>query len=59
MKKIKKIPKFKSLLQEEQFWSTHDSTDYIDYSRTDLGELLPDRIAESSTRLAETVLDLL
>jgi phosphoglycolate phosphatase len=29
------------------------------YSREDLGDLLPDRIAESSTRLAETVLELL
>ena len=29
------------------------------YSRADLGDLLPDRIAESSTRLAETVLELL
>ena len=29
------------------------------YSRDDLGELLPDRIAESSTDLAETVLELL
>jgi phosphoglycolate phosphatase len=29
------------------------------YSRADLGDTLPDRIAESSTRLAETVLELL
>jgi phosphoglycolate phosphatase-like HAD superfamily hydrolase len=29
------------------------------YSRADLGELLPDRIAEASTDLAEKVLELL
>ncbi|MEK7782555.1 MAG: BrnA antitoxin family protein, partial [Candidatus Binatota bacterium] len=30
-------PKFKSLSEEEKFWSTHDSTDYIDYSKVELG----------------------
>ena len=37
MKKLKKIPKFKNLDQEQKFWVTHDSTDYIDYSRVELG----------------------
>ena len=37
MRKLKKIPKFKSLSEEEKFWSTHDSTDYIDYSKVELG----------------------
>jgi len=30
MKKLKKIPKFKSEEEEREFWSTHDSTDYLD-----------------------------
>ena len=32
MKKIKKIPKFKSATQEKDFWQVHDSTDYIDWT---------------------------
>jgi predicted DNA binding CopG/RHH family protein len=37
MKKLKKIPRFKSLREEEKFWATHDSTEYIDYSNVELG----------------------
>lgn len=33
MKKLKKIPKFKNEDEEFEFWSTHDSTDYIDWSK--------------------------
>lgn len=33
MKKLKKIPKFKNESQEANFWNTHDSTDYIDWSQ--------------------------
>jgi predicted DNA binding CopG/RHH family protein len=33
MKKLKKIPKFKSESEEIEFWATHDSTEYIDYSK--------------------------
>jgi predicted DNA binding CopG/RHH family protein len=32
--KLKKVPKFKSEKEELEFWSTHDSADYIDYSKT-------------------------
>ncbi len=32
MNRIKKIPKFKSETEEVEFWATHDSTDYIDYT---------------------------
>jgi len=32
MSRLKKIPKFKSEAEEADFWSTHDSTEYIDYS---------------------------
>ena len=33
MKKLKKIPKFKSIAEEERFWATHNSTEYIDYAK--------------------------
>jgi hypothetical protein len=32
-KKLKKIPVFKSEDEEFEFWSTHDSTDYVDWSK--------------------------
>ena len=32
-KKFKKIPKFKSENEEAQFWNTHDSTEYLDWSK--------------------------
>lgn len=32
-KKLKSIPRFKSEDEERDFWATHDSTDYFDYSR--------------------------
>ncbi len=33
MKKLKAIPKFKSEDEEIEFWDTHDSTEYIDWSK--------------------------
>lgn len=33
MSKLKKMPKFKSEKEETEFWATHDSTEYIDYSK--------------------------
>lgn len=32
-RKLKRIPKFKSEKEELNFWSTHDSADYIDYTK--------------------------
>jgi predicted DNA binding CopG/RHH family protein len=32
MSRPKKIPRFKSEAEEAEFWATHDSTEYIDYS---------------------------
>jgi hypothetical protein len=32
-KKLKKIPKFKSEDEEAEFWNTHDSTEYFDWSK--------------------------
>ena len=33
--KFKKIPKFKSEKEERKFWQTHDSTEYIDWSKAE------------------------
>ncbi len=33
MKKLKKLPKFVSLVDENDFWQNHDSVDYIDWGK--------------------------
>lgn len=35
MKNLKQIPKFKNENEERKFWSTHDSTQYIDWSKAE------------------------
>lgn len=35
MKKLKKIPHFKNEDEERVFWNTHDSSNYIDWSRAE------------------------
>ena len=37
MKPKKQLPKFTSEAQERRFWSTHDSTEYLDWSKTKRG----------------------
>ena len=32
-KKLKKIPKFRNEHEEAEFWNSHDSTDYLDWSK--------------------------
>lgn len=34
MSKSKKVPRFKTEKEELEFWATHDSTEYINYSRS-------------------------
>lgn len=34
MKKLKKIPKFKSEEEEREFWSKNNSTDYFDWKQS-------------------------
>lgn len=37
MKKQKKsIPKFKSEVEEREFWQSHDSTDYVDWDKAEM-----------------------
>ena len=33
MKTLKRIPEFGSEAEERKFWETHDSTDYVDWSK--------------------------
>jgi predicted DNA binding CopG/RHH family protein len=33
VKKLKSIPRFRSEDEEREFWATHDSTEYFDWSR--------------------------
>ena len=35
MKKLKVIPDFKSDEEESEFWDTHSTTDYIDWSKAE------------------------
>jgi len=35
MKKLKKIPEFKSEEEEREFWATHDSTEYVDWDKAE------------------------
>ena len=32
-KKFKRIPKFKTEVEERKFWQTHSSVDYVDWSK--------------------------
>jgi hypothetical protein len=32
-KKLKPIPKFRNEAEERRFWQTHDSSDYIDWTK--------------------------
>jgi predicted DNA binding CopG/RHH family protein len=59
MKKLKKIPKFKSEDEEREFWARHDSTEYIDWSKAKL-TLFPNLKPSSKTisiRLPESLLE--
>jgi predicted DNA binding CopG/RHH family protein len=56
---MKKIPKFENEDQERDFWSTHDSADYIDWGkakRVRFPKLKPST-KTISVRLPESMLD--
>ena len=55
----KRIPKFNSEDQEQKFWASHDSTDYLDWSKGKkmiLPELKPS-VVSISIRLPESMLE--
>jgi len=56
---MKKVPKFKSEAEEQEFWSTADSTEYIDWKearRVVLSKLKPS-LKTISLRLPEFMLE--
>jgi predicted DNA binding CopG/RHH family protein len=58
-KRLKPIPKFDNEEQEQEFWATHDSTDYVDWSkakRVTFGRLKPST-QTISVRLPEALLE--
>jgi predicted DNA binding CopG/RHH family protein len=58
MKPKKPLPKFKSEVAERRFWSTHDSTDYLDWSKAKraLFPNLKPSVKTISIRLPESLL---
>lgn len=59
MPKLKKIPEFESEEQEREFWSEHDSSEYVDWSqaeRVTLANLKPST-KTISVRLPESLLE--
>jgi predicted DNA binding CopG/RHH family protein len=58
-KRLKPIPKFENEEREQEFWATHDSTDYVDWSkakRVTFGRLKPST-QTISVRLPEALLE--
>ncbi|MDX2253761.1 MAG: BrnA antitoxin family protein [Nitrospira sp.] len=59
MTKLKKRPTFKSEKQETEFWASHDSTEYVDYSKS--RQMVFPRLKPStetiSLRLPKSLLD--
>ena len=58
-KNLKSVPKFRSEAAERRFWDTHDSSDYVDWSKAErvrLPNLKPSTTA-ISLRLPVTLLE--
>ena len=58
-RKLKPIPRFRSEAEERKFWETHDSTDYVDWSKAKRA-LLPNlkpSTTSISLRLPVTLLE--
>ena len=59
VKKLKPVPKFHTEAEERTFWETHDSADYVDWSKAErvhLPNLKPSTTA-ISLRLPVSLLD--
>jgi predicted DNA binding CopG/RHH family protein len=59
MSKQKKMPEFKTEEEEREFWETHDSSDYVDWSQAQLASFpkLKPSTKTISLRLPEALLD--
>ena len=58
-RKLKSIPKFRSEAEERRFWETHDSSDYVDWSKAERVRLpnLKPSTTSISLRLPVSLLD--
>ncbi len=59
-KPIKKIPKFKSEDEEREFWSTHSSVEYFDWSKAMVNPVFPNLKFSTKTislRLPQSLLN--
>ena len=59
MSKVKKVPTFRTEQEEREFWETHDSSDYVDWTRAESASLsnLKPSTKTISLRLLEGLLD--
>ena len=58
-RRIRKIPKFRGEDQERNFWASHDSTDYVDWRRSERVKLpnLRPTTRTISIRLPESMIE--
>ena len=60
MKKLKPIPQFKNEDEEAEFWATHDSTEYINWSKAAINPVFPNLKPSTKTitiRVPQSLLD--
>jgi len=59
MSNLKKMPEFKTQAEEREFWETHDSSDYVDWSQAKSASFakLKPSTKTISLRLPEALLD--
>ena len=55
----KRVPKFNSEKEEASFWKEHDSTEYIDWEKSEIGQFpnLKPATKSISIRLSESMLN--
>jgi predicted DNA binding CopG/RHH family protein len=60
-KKLKPIPNFRTEAEERKFWETHDSTDYVDWSKAKRVQFPNLKLSTTaiSLRLPQGLLDLI
>jgi len=58
-KKLKPVPRFRNEAEERKFWETHDSTDYVDWSKAQRVRLPNLKLSTTaiSLRLPQGLLD--
>ena len=49
-KKIKPVPKFRNEQEEREFWTTHDTTAYFDFSKSNRVDIEFDREIEAPVK---------